>query len=206
VVRGIVGRAREWAEERRGPILLRERPLWADTHHLYDVAGRTAQWLAGELRSQPGYFGPCDVDEDDAPGLTDCLIACNRAGFLTSNSQAGFDGTGYDGAHWQQLAAVTGFAHRPVVEKLRALNPRYGFLAHEGVGSRWHRAGGLTVTWAGGREYTEFGAQTNQIDFLYEGCGDAAIADIERAFQVTICDLIPGRNTLWADLHAAVTR
>ncbi len=197
----LIGRA--W---NRGPIVATERRIWADTHHLYDVAGRTAQWLSGESKSQPGYFGPCDVDEDEAPGLTECLIACNRNGFLTANSQAGFDGAGFDGAHWVQLAAVTGYAHRPVVAKLRRLESRYGLIVHDGVGTRFRRGSGVTVTWAAGQAFTEFGRQHAEIDFLYNGCGPAASADIERAHQGPVFDRTPGRNTLWADLSTAVTR
>lgn len=197
----IIGRLRDHLDSRR-PILPSERRYWADTHHLHDVAERTAQWLEGTLKSQPGYFGPCDVDEDDVPGLTDVLIACNRGGFLTRNSQAGFDGTGYDGAHWEQLAAVTGYAHELGLDRLRRLDGRYGLIAHEGVGRRRHRGKGVVVTWAGRLPFTEFGAQYDGVGFEFDGCGPDAVADLERAFQVTVYDPTPGRNSLWADLLA----
>ncbi len=87
------------------PLTRRDRSLWAAARSLADLGELTALWLDGSIASQPGYYGPCDVDEDDAPGLTDTLILLNRAGYVTFGSQAG-----YDGAPWQQLAAVEGLA------------------------------------------------------------------------------------------------
>lgn len=85
-----------------------DKAVWAEARSLAAVAARTARWLTGELAGQPGYCGPVDVDEDTAPGMTQVLIACKLAGFLTENSQAGSDEPGYDGAGWRQVAAVDG--------------------------------------------------------------------------------------------------
>ncbi|MBL7261367.1 DUF6919 domain-containing protein [Paractinoplanes lichenicola] len=63
-------------------LLPEDRPLWRAAESLDEVAALTARWLSGGIRSQPGYGGTVDVDEDDAQGLTAALIACNRAGFF----------------------------------------------------------------------------------------------------------------------------
>jgi hypothetical protein len=110
-----------------------EAEIWAAARSLNDLCALTERWLRADLATQPGYSGSVDVDEEEAPGLTDACIALNRAGFLTRNSQAGFDGTGYDGARWTQLAAVDGITIPPAAFALRRNLPQ-GFKIHTG---RW---------------------------------------------------------------------
>lgn len=180
------------------PIKRNERHLWADAQSLPDLCRLTAGWLEGHVQSQPGYYGSVDVD--DAEGLLDALIGLNRRCFLTNNSQQGFDGTGYDGAHWTQHAAVTGFADRGMFQWLRRV-----------VGSRFEVEAdgpGVYVTLREGRGYTHYGNPLSRrdIEFSYDGCGEGALQAVCGALQVTVYDPEPGRNDLWGVLRRAASR
>lgn len=194
-----------------GPLLDADKPAWAAARTLHDLCELTAQWLEGRIQSQPGYFGPVDVDE--APYLREALIALNRAGFLTYGSQEGYEpshGPAPAGGEWYQLASVTGFAARDTVDWLtRALDGTpYEVFAHPCKTSRWWRRAlpGVTVTWWDGRRHTRFGHQMGEatIAGCYSGCSDAAVDVVCAALQVTIYDSTPGPNDLWPTLAAAV--
>lgn len=195
-----------------GPLAAQDRPRWAAARTLAHLGELTAQWLEGRIASQPGYYGPVDVDEDDAPGLTATLAALNRAGYVTTGSQAGFIGPGYDGAHWTQLAAVTGFADPATCAWLREAMTGAGYqvLAWPCKDKPWHRPGkGVIVTAREGQRVTTFGTQLGSqtiVGEIYDGVGDEAIEAVCGALQVTIYDPLPGSNELWQVLRAAAER
>jgi hypothetical protein len=181
-----------------------DRGRWAAAASLDDLCHLTVGWLTGEIGSQPGYYGQVDVDEDQAPGLTAALIALNAAGVCTRSSQAGFVGTGADGALWIQHAAVTGYADTDAWHQLlQAVDgTRYHVLAHV-VRPRQHRASpGVVATWRDGQPYTEFGAQLTAVEvrFDLDGAGTDAVTAAVGALQVTVWDPTPGANTLWEHL------
>lgn len=173
---------------RRGP--------WARARSLTELGDLTAQWLEGRINEQPGYYGSVDVDESEAPGLTAALIIANRSGYLTHSSQAGFDGSGIDGAHWRQLAWVTGFAVRQLAEHLKQ--------AADGAGYRailWRpHAASLDVTWREGRPMTSDRWMTRRVirRQVFPGIPRNTRWQLYAATQVAIVDPIPGRNTLWS--------
>jgi len=176
-----------------------DKVVWRTAASLADVAALTARWLTGELRGQPGYCGPVDVDEEDAPGMTDVLISCNRAGFLTASSQAGYDGAGYDGAHWRQFAAVDGLISDADLPLLHA--------ALAGTGMVVDASGdGQAVTFRQGHAYTWFGRRRKRTDLAddwtgYGICSPAAVAELLRACPVVVYDPEPGRDDrLWPAL------
>lgn len=196
-----------------GPLLPEDRPRWAAAKTLPDLCDLTAQWLAGDIQSQPSYYGPVDVDEDDAPGLTATLIALNRAGFLTHNSQCGFDGTGYDGAHWTQIASVVGFCddvflkrlrHEPKLRghriSIRASRPDRPYKRNPGDD--------VIVTRRDGHPYTGFGGQlrARQVADLYDGCSDEAIEAVRSANHVVIYTYGGHGNGMWPVLLDAFGR
>ena len=192
-----------------GPLQPADRPLWANTRTLNDLADLTAAWLNGHIASQPGYYGPVDVDEDDAPGLTAALIACNRARYLTDNSQAGYVGVGADGRQWVQHAAVTGFANPDSLGWLRAAVDAAGLHMIERpvvTSRRQNTRAGVDVTFRDGRPVTGFGDQLDRghiENVLYRGCGREAVGEVCAAVQVTVWDPTPGRNGMWRVLHVA---
>lgn len=189
----------------------RDRARWAETQSLADVAHLTAEWLRGAIDSQPGYWGRVDVDEDLAPGLTAALVALNETGYLTSDSQAGYDGPG-DGqessAHWTQLAWVTGYVTDPtLLARLRqvAADNELEFYSVEAGSELPTRV----VTWRNGHAFTDGTGARNLPELAddwtgYGVCGQSAVADIQSARQVVIVDPTPGRNTMWAALRTAV--
>jgi hypothetical protein len=176
-----------------------DKAVWRTAASLTDVAELTARWLTGELSGQPGYCGPVDVDEEDAPGMTAVLISCNRAGFLTGSSQASYDGTGHDGAHWQQLAAVDGMIGPANLPLLRS--------AMAGTGLVVDASGdGQAVTFREGRPFTCFGQRRKPADLAddwtgYGVCSPAAVAELMQARPVVVYDPEPGRDDrLWPAL------
>lgn len=180
---------------------------WAATNNLHDVAQLTARWLRGELGAQPGYYGPVDVDEDDVPGLAELLAKVNEAGFLTTGSQAGFDGLAYRG-HWKQFAAVEGLIQGPEARVLRAALD--ADLEMDLTGK------GVVVTVHNGQSWTTFGAKRDDLADAWTGygiCGATAVDQLQYALPVVVYDPEPGRNDrLWdalrtfVDLAAAAKR
>lgn len=160
-----------------------EEALWANARTLAEVAELVARWLAGEIAFQPGYSGPVDVDEDLAPGMTAALIAVNRAGFLTDQSQ---------GAISAEVAAAKGYLER------------HAYVAGVATQAAWPlviatRAKGLRLAAAYWSE--------SHIRHWWTGygvCHRDAVREILAAKRVRIYDPELGRNDrLWPALLAA---
>jgi hypothetical protein len=154
------------------------------------VAELTAAWLSGDLASQPGYYGSCDVDEHLAPGMTDALVALCRAGAVTTGSQAGL--VAGDVA---QRAWVDAFVPDALLTRLKAKaeDSSYQVIAH-GPGSAL-----VAVTWWQWQACTSTGwVEPRHWAWLYRGVGKGAVAELLTAHQVSIIDPAPGRNKLWA--------
>jgi hypothetical protein len=192
---------RAWTELRDpGPVLRADRGRWAGVSSLTDVAALTAAWLRGEIASQPGYYGPVDVDESGAPGLTAALVAANEAGWWTRSSQAGHDGPGYRG-HWRQLAWVSGLFH-PDNERVWALVQAARPAGYEAT--LWEPAmAPRTVTWWDGRPHTTDSWMSADVvrDEVCAGLTGPALTEALDAVQLSLVDPVPGRNTLWAWLQ-----
>ena len=94
-----------------------DRRAWEAARTLADLGELTAQWLEGTIASQPAYTPGCGPDPETAP-LIPVLACCNRAGYVTNCSQPGETGTGFDGAAWEQRAAVEGFASPAVAGRI----------------------------------------------------------------------------------------
>ena len=171
-----------------------EDNFWAEARTLARYGELTAQWLEGRLAAQPGYIGPCDVDEHLAPGLTETLIVLNRAGLVTTASQAGSGSHGPIGGRWAQAAAVTGIAtmataqwfwwvlvgtrFRAVISPVRHASDTPFF--------------GVPVTWRGGEGRTWFGPVS-----------DLMVIPSDAEVVLTVYDPVPGRNDLWPVLLRA---
>ena len=186
----------------------RLRP-WRDAACLADLGELTARWLEGSVLEQPAYYGPVDVDEDMAPGLTAALVVANRAGLLTENSQAGIDQPS-----WRQLAWVSGRATPGLVHYLASAAEGRDDVEvvvftrlpdHVCAGAATVRTEDrLVVTWVGdGAPFTVDGRQRQRdYHWLYEGLvRPSALAELDAAVQVAIVDPVPGRNTMWAWLE-----
>jgi len=191
-----------------------DRDLWASARTLTDLGELTARWIEGDLASQPGYCGPSDIED---PALVPLLARLNRAGFVTTGSQIGESGPGYDGAHWQQRAAVEGFAVPAFAARIIAgLDGRSGLLviAHapaELPRWRYRYDKAVTVTRRDGCDYTRFGVQLPRRHIRsgvtgYGICYRDAVTALYSAWQVTVIDPGWGRpDLLWPVLAGAVT-
>jgi hypothetical protein len=165
-----------------------DRARWSAAESMADVGELTAQWLEGKVATQPGYGGPVDTDEDLAPGMTATLVATNRAGFVTYQSQAGADG---------QQAAVAGLATADYLDQIDAATADEPALVVVDLGEPdaaerapvgWYRdERELSATWGG-----------------YGACGPKAVAELTDAAQLCIYDSEPSRNDrLWPALQRA---
>jgi hypothetical protein len=184
-----------------------EQRIWAEPTTLDGLGELHAQWLEGRLRAQPGYCAPVDVDEDDVPGMAELFAACCRAGFVTTQSQAAAACVGYDGAWWEQRAAVEGFADDATLDRLTVMADAAGLSIQAGrAGRRTNQRQAVPVTTRDGYEHTGFGAIRSVShladDWLgYGMCSDAAIDAVIDAWQVLVYDPEWGSNDrLWPAL------
>ena len=190
-----------------------DRDLWASARTLTDLGELTARWLEGRIASQPGYGGPSDIED---PALVPLLARLNRAGFMTTGSQIGEGGPGYDGALWEQRAAVEGFADPEMTSRLIIAASDVGLrvIARDPASLprcryRYDRA--VTVTRRAGQSYTRFGVQLPRRHIRdpwlgYGICGRNAVNALCSAWQVTVIDPEWGRaGLLWLVLAGAVT-
>ncbi len=180
----------------------RDYGLWSSTSSLQDLGDLTALYLEGKIASQPGYQPGTGPDEETQPHIA-TLAAVNRAGFVTTCSQPGDDGPGYDGKHWRQRAAVDGFISDVCDLKRLAQAAGLTFIAKRS--SRWKNRyqDAVAVTERDGRHLTGFGVQLSRRHLRdpwvgYGVCSEAAQDALCDAWQVTIIDPEWGRNTvLW---------
>lgn len=181
----------------------RDRQRWAAARTLPQLGELVALWLEGKIPSQPGYQPNCGPDPETLP-LMPTLAAINRAGFVTCSSQPGFDGPGFDGAHWQQRAAVEGFVTEEAGRlcELVSAQPELGLRVHlvanetDYIGEPVTRREGEPYTWFGHR--LDHGAVAD----LYDVCSREMVTLLYAAVQVTVFDREWGRDSvLWPVLQ-----
>jgi hypothetical protein len=186
-----------------------DRARWGAARTVADLAELTAQWLTGQLGSRPGYaagYGPDPETTEVSGDVLPALVIANHAGFLTEQSQPGYDGAGDDGARWRQLAAVAGFAEADTLARVRKVfrGTRCRVIAHPGA-RPWYRRGaaGVVATDRNGRAVTDFGGHLSAGDIagMYDVCHRDAVTAVIRAWQVTVIDPVWGANdALWPAL------
>lgn len=180
---------------------------WQAARTLADLGELTAQWLEGRIASQPGYCGPSDIED---PALVPLLARLNRAGFVTTGSQIGETGPG-----WEQRAAVEGFADEEMARllQLAAIDAGLTCVLHapdELPRWRYRYGKSVTVTRVNGARFTGFGVQIprrhiRDAHLGYGMCDREAVDAIEAAWQVTIIDPEWGRtDVLWRVLEQAI--
>jgi hypothetical protein len=187
-----------------------DRQAWQSARTFADLGELTAQWIEGKVGEQPGYCGPSDLDDPER--LVPLLAALNRSGYMTIQSQAAFDALACDGAHWQQRAAVMGFAAQEAARLLynSAWEADLIVIAHDPADlPRWftrHRAA-ADVTRRGNRTMTGFGSHLSRrlLRGEYGDCHPDAVNALCSAWQVTVIDPVWGRpDLLWEVLGPAV--
>lgn len=171
-----------------------DRKLWVAARTLDDLCELTAMWLEGELQQTPGHASPpCEETAE----IATVLAGVNRAHFLTWCSQPGRP---WDDTDSCQYAAVTGFA---AAEHLAALTaalevPGLTVVSYRAPALRTRYEEAITITVDGGRPFTSFGAHVARRDLRWEFgcCHPDAVTAVCDAWQVTIIDTEPGRNSL----------
>ncbi|MGW6557914.1 DUF6919 domain-containing protein [Streptomyces hydrogenans] len=174
---------------------------WRNAGSIADLGENMAGWLEGRILSWPGYDGPFGQEETNgARHLVPTLIAANKAGFVTTESQPGEIGGGY-----RQRAFVEGTVHdhNPLLGRLLGLQ-------HQGltVVRGWPKRQ-VVLTEDAGRPFTTIGGwrmRRNDIHSTWRGIGKQARSELrEHGVKLTIIDTDWGRDDrLWPALMGAV--
>jgi hypothetical protein len=189
-----------------------DREIWQSARTLGDLGELTARWIEGDLRSQPGYYGPTDIED---PVMAPVLAALCRAGYMTTQSQAGVSGPGYDGECWRQCAAVEGLASEGTARRIAAVAEWNGLIVvlnepPRRFSMRYGCETAVTVTWRAAEPVTSFGARLPRTHLRsdvtgYGECHRDAVNAVCVAWQVTVMDPKPGRpDLLWDTLTRAL--
>lgn len=180
---------------------------WQHARSIRDLGHATADWLAGQLPSQPGYTrtGP----DPETAHLIPTLAACCRAGYVTTNSQPGHLPTrGVDGRIYRQRAAVDGWiSDQRLLGRIRSAADRAGMtVIANRPGAPSHP--GMPVTEVDGEPVTGFGwspGHRRLIASVWPGVGHGAARELRAATHLTVVDPVWGRDTvLWPTLAAAL--
>jgi len=179
-----------------------DRKRWTTAASVPELGELTAMWLEGKI-GHPGYYG--GPDDETLPHVP-TLAAINRAGFVTYGSQPGVAETGFDGAWWEQRAAVEGFATRAMAERLGEVVARDDLLficdLACAYGTSHDRA--IPVSKRETEPTCSFGCRFSGraiSEEVFGGLTGPAIQRLGGAIQVTIVDPEWGRNDrLWERL------
>jgi hypothetical protein len=179
-----------------------DRDVWTHARNITDLAELTARWLEGRLPSTAGCQPECGL-APETDSIKEPLARLNRAGILTLDSQPGVPfGPGFDGALWQQKAAVWGFGTPETCALLAEFAERYGLLIsyHRGGTLSWFSrlrdrfgllpAGAITVSERASRPSYSYGTR---VDLLAE----FAICDPTVLDSLRVCDQITVADPLW---------
>lgn len=184
----------------------RDRRRWKNAHTFTDLCELMAQWTEGRIKTWPGHDGGPDPETTD---LIPTLAATNRGGYLTTCSQPGVIGPGYDGLLWEQRAAVEGLVtDRHLLDRLSraAEAARLTVIVHEPTNCSGGVGGDVVVTRVDGSPYTGFGAKLdrNVMKRQWPVISRDALQQVLEAWQVAIIDPEWGRDTvLWPALDRA---
>ena len=187
-----------------------DRRLWHAARTTADLGDLMARWLEGDLNSRPGYaanYGP-DAETDE---LVPTLAAACRAGIITLDSQPGYAGAGYDGAHWEQRAAVECLvADTETLDVLTGAARAAGLL----VGVIDYAATGgdqeeflIDATTRDGEFTTVYGGRLRPVDMtvIWNGLSRQLLGQVSHGIYVTLAAPDYGPSTLLWDVLDVVT-
>jgi hypothetical protein len=171
-----------------------------------DLGELMALWLEGKIASRPGYqprYGP----DDETAHLVPTLAGLCRAGYVTTQSQPGFAGTGADGLWWEQRAAVELVVTDPNLFH-RLVDAAYA--AGLSVRINDYRPGGgvqeqpVVVTTRDGEAVTSFGGQASRADMAIQwpGLDRGLYREVSTGIYVSITapEYGPAGERLWGVL------
>lgn len=186
----------------------RDRLAWRSAHTIADLGQLMARWLEGDLKSWPGYqagYGP----DDETRRLIPTLAALNRAGYLTTDSQPGEMGPGFDGSWFCQRAAVSGFvADRALLGQLLLAAADHALLTVVTGGQEAYWPEPIDVSTRNSETVTDFGAHLGRRDLrcMWPVINGQAFTAVEQAWQVTIVapDFGASGERMWPVLATAL--
>lgn len=179
--------------------------VWRDARSIADLGQAMVLWLEGSIPSWPGYAAGYGPDEE-TKHLIPTLVALNRAGFVTTNSQPGFDGRGFDGARWRQRAWVEGIidCRGPLLDRLVQAGEQAGMTVVRG--RRASRP--VVLTDRNGEPAAAIGSRypRNQLAREWHGVGRHAMRALrDHGTHIALVDPVWGRDDqLWPLLHSLV--
>jgi hypothetical protein len=180
--------------------------VWRDARTIEDLGVAMADWLEGRIPSWPGYYGPFGQEEENgARHLIPTLVALNRAGFVTTNSQPGMDGRDHDGSRWRQRAWVEGVVddRSPLLDRLVQSAERAGMTVIRGRRTPQP----VILTDRNGEPMSSIGHRypRNQLAREWNGVGRHALRALrDHGAPVAFVDLVWGRDDrLWPTLRTA---
>ncbi|MFD8385262.1 DUF6919 domain-containing protein [Streptomyces sp. NPDC059679] len=176
--------------------------IWSTARTLADLGELTAQWLEGSLAALPGGAYQGGPDEETGP-LVPVLVALNRAGIVTHDSQPGLEGPAFDGRMWRQRAAVDCLIDAAGAQRLVRTAHDAGLLYSVHQVRRLGPVPYILATTWGGQAHAAFGSRLRRRDIrqIYRGCHRDALRAAVAAHQVTLVDPQWGRDSLlWREL------
>lgn len=177
--------------------------VWRDARTIPDLGQAMALWLEGRIPSWPGYARGCGPD-DETRHLIPLLARLNRAGIVTTNSQPGFDGPGYDRARWRQKAWVEAIVddRNPLLDRIRQAAQAGGMTVLDARFSGVH-----VITDRDGEPQTAIDKRAMRIQWTHEwrGIGRPALRELQHhGIRIALIDPAWGRDDrLWPLLAAA---
>lgn len=159
------------------------RRAWEQARTLADIGTLMARWITGDLKSQPGYQPGCGPEAETRELLAP-LVAANRAGYVTTDSQPGLHSDDR-GETLRQRAAVCGFVDSAdVLRRLKQAASREGLIFLDGRRNPpWE-----IVTTVDGQPFTAFGdpLPVRSISGQWPGLHRQAHKALAKAWQVAL--------------------
>lgn len=182
--------------------------IWRDARSIGDLGGAMAGWLEGRIGSRPGYND--SRPDGETEHLIPVLARLNRRGFVTTDSQPGFEGVAFDGRPWTQRAAVQGYVAvgDPLLDRIvRAARAAGLIVTAYGAGRSVGPRRGLAATMWAGEVHTGFGGRPGRgwRRSALPGIGRRARRQLAReGVLLAVIDPVWGRDdVLWSVLDPA---
>lgn len=178
---------------------------WSACRTLAELGEVTARWLQGELRYFPGHNDPTEPPLDETKDLISDLVALNRAGYVTTNSQPGQSMTRDGNA---QRAFVRGYCTEETFKRIDAAIYGTELVALPRPPGMYHLCP-VPITTVGGKNFTWGGMSSGEPEAIAREFGGALsesmLQVLTSCWLVDVLDPVWGRtHLLWSKLRAGL--